>query len=161
MSRVVMVGMLSVVLGCHQQAPEDTRGARGTSGRVIESNESTGRMVTPATLANGSRRELIGREMEIRIDPGRHGNDVAFWWGTAPNDVLAVIGRDSRTSDQRAAGQPAEGAMGIPTTGVVTLRGRIEPVPGAEATHSWGLTQVDARRLAEHGVYLRLHSIVQ
>jgi hypothetical protein len=105
-------------------------------------------------------RELIGRQMDIQIDIGRYGNDVAFWWGSAPNDVLAVIARDHRSADERASGRPAERAIELPITGVVTLRGTIEPVPYAEATYGWGLTRTDARRLATKGVYLRLHQIV-
>lgn len=98
--------------------------------------------------------------MDVQIDLGRHGSDVAFWWGRAPNDVLAVIARDLRTADERATGRPAHRPMNLPATGIVTLRGTIETAPDAEATYSWRLTRQDSRRLAAKGVYLRLHQLV-
>jgi hypothetical protein len=155
-----VVAMLGALVGCHQQAPDDTRGAAGTSGEAIQSNESAGRMVTPP-IGVASARQSIGRQMDVQVDVGRYVNDVAFWSGTPPNDVLAVIDRDLRTADERASGRPARRSMDLPTTGVVTLRGTIEAVPYAEATYGWGLTRVDSARLAEKGVYLRLHEVVR
>ena len=103
--------------------------------------------------------EAVGRRMEVQIDIGRYGNDVAFWWGTPPNDILAVIARDVRSAEERASGRPASHPMNLPASGTVTLRGTIEPVPYGEARYSWGLTRADERRLAKKGVYLRLSEV--
>ena len=157
----LMALTLYLAIGCHQQSREDTSGTRATSGNTIQSNEAAGRMVTPPIGAERPPGDQIGRQMEVRIDVGRYGNDVAFWWGTAPDDVLAVIARDVRTADERASGRSAQRALDLPPTGVVTLRGTIEPVPYAESMYSWGLTTADARRLAAKGVYLRLHEVVR
>ena len=106
-------------------------------------------------------RRPVGRQMEIQVDVGRYGNDVAFWWGSEPDDVLAVIARDGRSADERASGLPPARAIDLPSTGTVTLRGTIERVPHAEAAWGWRLTRADARRLAAKGVYLHLNEIVR
>jgi hypothetical protein len=116
-------------------------------------------MLSPLAGCYQPQPQPIGQTMDVQIDVGRHGNDVAFWWGTPPNDILAVIGRDLRSDVERAAGVPAAHAIDAPPTGLVTLRGTVERVPHAEATYSWGLTRADEGRLAAKGVYLRLHQI--
>ena len=103
--------------------------------------------------------EMLGREIDVQIDIGRYGNDVAFWWGTPPNDILAVIARDVRSPEERVSGRPATHPMDLPASGMVTLRGTIETVPHGEAMYSWGLTRDDGRRLATKGVYLRLSRV--
>jgi hypothetical protein len=153
--------LAGLVAGCQQQAGETPTDARGRSGDAVRSNDTAGRMVTPAAGAERPARDLIGRQMDVQVDVGRHGNDIAFWSGTAPDDLLAVIDRDLRTEGERAAGRPAERAMALPLAGTVMLRGTVEPVPHAEAMYGWGLTRADTRRLAEKGVYLRLHQIVR
>lgn len=154
-----MLPLLGLLAACHQQAPESTTGTQGSNG-TIRSNEEAGRMVTPAMVGRPLR-ELVGQRVEVDVDLGRHGNDVAFWSGSGPDDVLAVIERDLRSADERAAGRPAERAMDLPRSGVVRLGGTIEAAPSAEGIFGWGLTEVDVRRLAEQGVYLRLHEVVR
>lgn len=102
---------------------------------------------------------LVGHEVRITVDVGRRTNDVAFWIGTPPDDLLVVISRDDRTGADRQLGDPSSTDIGSPPPGAVTIVGTIEKVPYAEATYSWGLTRRDVDLLAERGVYVKATKI--
>ena len=103
---------------------------------------------------------LIGRRVEVVADIGSRVNDVAFWTGSPPDDLLVVIGRDTRSGAERQRGEPSGDALSVPVRGVAVLRGLIEPLPHAEAMFSWRLTRRDIAVAHERGVYLRVDEVV-
>ena len=104
--------------------------------------------------------EYIGRKVRLVVDSGAVSNDVAFWIGNPPDDLLVVISRGNRTPTDRQLGNPSTSAIGSPPPGAVTIAGTIQPVPYAEATFSWGLTRRDVDLLAERGVYLEATEVI-
>ena len=105
--------------------------------------------------------EHIGKRVQLVIDSGQAMNDVAFWTGRPPDDVLVVINRDTRSMIERQTGRASnERGLGSPPRGTITVAGVIEPVPYPEATYSWGLTRRDVDLLAERGVYIKLTHVV-
>ena len=104
--------------------------------------------------------ELVGRRVRLTVDIGLAINDVAFWVGTAPSDLLVVIGQDARTPADTSGLLPAAHTINPPPRGVVTIEGVIREVPYAEATYSWRLTERDIDLLAERGVYVHTYAIV-
>jgi hypothetical protein len=120
--------------------------------------QDAGRVVTPARSGTGPT-HTAGQRMTVTTDIGRAVNDVAFWSGTPPDDILVVVGRDVREEVARGFGRAADQRFELPHNGRVTLEGTIEPMPYAEGTYSWGLTRPDFQRLSAKGVYLRLHAI--
>jgi hypothetical protein len=87
-------------------------------------------------------------------------NDVAFWTGTPPDRILAVMNRGTRSALERQLGRPAGADFTLPPRGRVTVRGVVEPLPYPEAMYSWGLTRRDVAVLQERGAYLLVNEIV-
>ena len=108
-----------------------------------------------ARQANG-----VGRRVAVRVEVAQAINDVAFWTGAAPHQLLVVVHRGTRSGAERQRGAPSTAAMPLPSTGVVTLGGVVTDVPYAEAMYSWGLTTRDMAPLAERGVYVRADEIL-
>ena len=104
--------------------------------------------------------EYIGRQVRLVVDSGALTNDVAFWIGSPPDDLLVVISRGDRTAADRQLGNPSTSDIGSPPPGAVTIGGTIQPVPYAEATYSWGLTRRDVDLLAERGVYVEATDVI-
>jgi hypothetical protein len=98
--------------------------------------------------------------VRLRVDIGQALNDVAFWSGAAGHELLVVLDRDTRNGMERQAGVPSESGVASATSGVITIAGRLEPIPYAEAMYSWGLTRQDVQRLAKRGVYVRAYQTV-
>jgi hypothetical protein len=105
--------------------------------------------------------ELVGRRVRLTVDVGQAINDVAFWVGSPPSDLLVVMAQDERRAGDTAAVWIADrNTINPPPRGVVTIEGVIRKVPYAEATYSWGLTERDVDLLAERGVYVHAYAIV-
>jgi hypothetical protein len=143
------------------------QGARGevaTSGNDniagTEHTPGTGVPFSLMTLDNRSldsdAEQLIGRTVDIRV-PVERATGVAFWAGSGDDQLLVVMGRDTRSGPVRQKGEPSTSNLQTPD-GVqqVTLSGRIERVPHAEGLFSWRLTNHDRARLAERPIYLRV-----
>lgn len=143
------------------------RGEIGTTGPRgdVAGTENSGPAATPLTdpleaIAGTAKvQDLIGRRVELQIRIGQHINDVAFWTRFGDERLLVVLGRDTRDARLRQAGELADNGLAPDSDGVVTLSGRIEKVPHAEAMHSWGLTNPDREELLERPVYLRIDRI--
>ena len=117
-----------------------------------------------ATLQRiGGRDDLtarVGERAEVVVDIGQAVNDVAFWSGFAADEILIVINRGARSGIQRQVGAPSDTDFTPPPRGLVTVSGVIEPLPYAEAMHSWGLTRRDVAVVQERQVYLRVDRVV-
>lgn len=98
--------------------------------------------------------DLIGRP--VAFDVRWHRNDVAFWMGAPPYDLLVVPSRDTRSGLEQQIGQPSDSPVQA-RSAVVRMHGTIRSVPYAEATYSWCLTRRDIQRLVERRVYLHVH----
>lgn len=104
--------------------------------------------------------DLVGQQVDLAVDIGQAVNDVAFWIGTPPDQMLVVINRGTRSGVERQLGLPSATDFTPPPRGLVTVRGVIEPLPYAEAMYSWGLTRRDVALAQERAVYLRVNQIV-
>ncbi len=104
--------------------------------------------------------ELVGQQFDLTVDIGQAVNDVAFWTGTPPNQILVVMNRGTRSGRERHLGLPSDTDVASPPRGLVTVRGVMEPLPYPEAMYSWGLTRRDVAVVQERGVYLRVDEIV-
>jgi hypothetical protein len=104
--------------------------------------------------------ELVGQRVELAVDIGKAVNDVAFWSGSPPDQLLVVINRGGRSARDQSLGRAAGDPLSAPVQGTALVRGVIEPLPYAEAMFSWGLTRRDVAVAQERGVYLRVDEIV-
>lgn len=104
--------------------------------------------------------ELVGRRVRLVVDTNLITNNVAFWTGTPPDDLLVVIERDRRSGREQQLGRPSENPFAqVYGTRQATIEGVVEPLPYAEAMFTWGLTRRDVDLLADRGVYLRAREL--
>lgn len=175
---IAAVAAAGLVLGCGATEPPtrdaaragvpsndqpDGSGGTGTSGTLGGPPASTLGTVITDVRSIGGREDLsehIGKDVRLVVDIGQAINDVAFWTGDPPDDLLVVIDRGTRDGIERQIGATSGSAFGSPPPGVVTIGGTIEPVPYPEATFSWGLTRRDVNVLAERGVYVRATEVL-
>ena len=141
------------------RAANDVSGTTGELGGPPTSTLST--WITDIRSIGGLEdfAEHIGKQVRLVVASERV-NDVAFWAGSPPDQLLAVISRDTRTAAERQRGEPSASGLASPPPGVITVTGTIESLPYPEATFSWGLTRRDVDVLAERGVYLRVTDIL-
>lgn len=157
----VVVGAAALtVLAIVARGPYDAEGPDATVGGPPL--PTTGSVID-ALGSLGGREDLsalIGQRVEVVVNIGPRVNDIAFWTGTPPDDLLVVIGRDTRSGSDRQRGEPSDDALSVPVLGMALLRGVIEPLPYAEAMFSWRLTRRDIAVVQERGVYLRVDEVI-
>lgn len=95
----------------------------------------------------------------MAIDIGQAVNDVAFWAGSPPDELLVVINRGAWSGQRQQLGLPSDTDVTARPRGLVTVRGVVEPLPYAEAMSSWGLTRRDVAVAQERSVYVRVDRI--
>ena len=110
--------------------------------------------------AKGDARALIGRKVDVTLPVQSRANDQAFWVGAGENEMLVVVHRDNRTTEQRYFGVPSGNAVDDAKAGQrVRITGTIQAVPYREATYSWGLSTDDVDRLEARPIYIEADSV--
>jgi hypothetical protein len=154
---IARTGLIVVALGAVVACNREPAGLHtaATPGREsgVESHAE------PAQPATGSD-ELRGREVTVRARSQDVASDVAFWVNHEGRRLLVVVNRDRRTDAQRYVGVPAlHGIANLEPNVPVTVRGRVEPLPHAEAMYSWNLTEADLAALRRETSYLRAETV--
>lgn len=161
---VLLVGTVLGVFSPTERADSATvQGNRYDLSVLSTSGELTGPPIsTLGTLISEMRSmggtedwtELVGVRARLVVDTDLITNNVSFWTGNPPDDILVVIRRDRR-------GLPSENPFGqVVGTEFATIEGMVEPLPYPEAMFSWGLTRRDVDLLEERGVYFAAYELV-
>jgi hypothetical protein len=154
------------------ESPGDSVGTSGTRNdqrpRGTDSNSGPAAVVPPAIIqefdtvsgaVDGN--ELIGRRVDLHAVVHDVANDVAFWAGEGDNRVLVVMGRDTRTADERQRGLPSKHNIAATQGGQATrIQGTVQRLPEAEEMYSWRLTRADMEKLGGRQIYIRADTVI-
>jgi hypothetical protein len=130
--------------------------AVGTSG-ITETDGAIHELETITGMNDAQ--ELVGRRVDLHVRIQRHLNDVAFWIGSADNRLLVVLARDTRDGATKQKGEPPAHGLDAEYEQIATVSGAVHPLPGQEAMHSWGLTELDRDHLLERRIYIRADAV--
>lgn len=135
----------------------DDQSVISTSGEIAGPTLSTlGTLISEMRSVGGAEdwSDLVGVRARLVMDTDLITNNVSFWTGNPPDDILVVIRRDRR-------GLPSENPFArVVGTEFATIEGMVETLPYPEAMFSWGLTRRDIDLLEERGVYFAAYQLV-
>jgi hypothetical protein len=173
----IAIGTIALVVGLavgwpHLRSPDGTgvtAFAKETIGTTGITRQPSGGIPedSPATLHDletltgaTDPHELIGRHVDFYVSVADINNYTSFWVGSKDNRMLVVLGRDTRSSVQRARdAASANDIQPVAAGQTVHITGTIEGIPQAEARYSWGLSDSQRRALDDQKVYIRAQHV--
>jgi hypothetical protein len=140
----------------------------GTSG-VLTSADAGQRVGTSAAaepiqdlstvLGTDDPRALVGRRVEIRV-PVQDQMLTKFWIGPQEDQMLVILGRDTRDGAERQASVPPEhDIVPLHSGQQAVISGTVAAVPRDEERFSWDLTSRETDELERRGVYIRADKV--